>query len=83
MGSPNQHQCSSHDITSAVLRLELLLVLLVLRVEMIPLGLVQKGDKIKIIPGEKVPVDGTVIAGGSYVDESLITGQSVCETAVM
>ncbi len=51
------------------------------RVEMIPLQLVQQKDHIKIIPGEKVPVDGTVIRGSSFVDESLITGKLNCTCA--
>jgi P-type Cu2+ transporter len=38
---------------------------------------VKKGDIILIKPGEKIPVDGILISGSSYVDESLITGEPV------
>jgi len=38
---------------------------------------VKQGDIILIKPGEKIPVDGTLINGSSYVDESLITGEPV------
>jgi P-type Cu+ transporter len=43
----------------------------------IPLEQVKPGDKLRIRPGEKVPVDGTVIEGRSPVDESMITGEPI------
>ncbi|KAG2674949.1 hypothetical protein I3760_13G161800 [Carya illinoinensis] len=39
--------------------------------------LLQKNDIIKIVPGAKVPVDGTVINGQSHVNESMITGEAI------
>ena len=43
----------------------------------IPIASVQLGDKIRVRPGEKVPVDGQVVEGKSLVDESMLTGEPV------
>ena len=45
--------------------------------EDIPLEKVQPGDTLRVRPGEKVPVDGTVIDGASNVDESMVTGEPI------
>ena len=43
----------------------------------VPLDEVQVGDRLRIRPGESVPVDGVVVDGRSSVDESMITGESL------
>ncbi|MEK7545805.1 MAG: heavy metal translocating P-type ATPase [Patescibacteria group bacterium] len=43
----------------------------------VPIEEVAKGDVILVRPGEKIPVDGTVLKGSSAVDESMLTGESL------
>lgn len=45
--------------------------------EDIPLSHVHIGDALRVRPGEKVPVDGTVVEGESAVDESMLTGEPI------
>ena len=47
------------------------------REEDVPLDQVHVGDLLRVRPGEKVPVDGIVVEGRSFVDESMITGEPV------
>ena len=45
--------------------------------EDVPLDEVQPGDRLRVRPGEKIPVDGEVIEGASAVDESMVTGEPI------
>jgi Cu+-exporting ATPase len=47
------------------------------REEDVPLAAIRPGDRLRIRPGEKVPVDGTVVEGHSAVDESMISGEPI------
>jgi len=43
----------------------------------VPLDQVEPGDRLRVRPGEKVPVDGIVVEGRSAIDESMITGEAM------
>ena len=45
--------------------------------EEIDLRMVQRGDRLRVRPGEKIPVDGIVEEGESYVDESMVSGEPI------
>ena len=43
---------------------------------MVPTSTVRAGDILRVLPGERIPVDGTVVSGKCCVDESMLTGES-------
>ncbi|QBQ55164.1 copper-transporting P-type ATPase [Nitrosococcus wardiae] len=45
--------------------------------EDVPLDQIQPGDRLRVRPGEKIPVDGVVVEGSSSIDESIITGEPI------
>jgi len=47
------------------------------KTETIPLAEVKVGDVLRVRPGDKVPIDGTVAAGRSAIDESMLTGEAI------
>ncbi len=44
----------------------------------VPTSSVRAGDVLRVVPGERVPVDGVIISGKCSVDESMLTGESRC-----
>ena len=45
--------------------------------EVVPLEQVRPGDRLRVRPGEKIPVDGIVLEGQSFVDEAMVTGEPI------
>jgi P-type Cu2+ transporter len=43
----------------------------------LPLDLIQVGDWVQVLPGEQIPVDGSILQGTTTIDESMLTGESV------
>src|SRR5699024_2932715 len=45
--------------------------------EIIPAGAVRKGDRLRVLPGETVPVDGFILAGQTSINQAVMTGESL------
>ena len=45
--------------------------------EMVPAGEIRRGDTLRILPGETIPADGTIVSGETSVDQSIMTGESL------
>lgn len=52
----------------------------IIKEEEIPIAQIQIGDIVLVRPGDKIPVDGIVVGGESYVDESMINGEPIPKT---
>jgi len=47
-----------------------------LEVVSVPTSSIRKGDVLRVLPGERVPVDGEIVEGRCSLDESMLTGES-------
>ena len=47
------------------------------RISLVPLSSVSVGERVQVLPGERIPVDGRVLQGESLVDDSMLTGESL------
>lgn len=47
------------------------------REELVPAEDIQRGDVLRVLPGETIPVDGTILSGETSVDQSIMTGESL------
>ena len=45
--------------------------------ELVPVSQIEKGDLLRVLPGETIPVDGVVVSGSSSVDQAVLTGESL------
>lgn len=45
--------------------------------ELIPAEQIRQGDRLRVLPGETIPVDGTIVGGETSVDQSVLTGESL------
>lgn len=45
--------------------------------EMVPIENIRRGDLLRVLPGETIPVDGTILVGNTSIDQSVMTGESL------
>lgn len=45
--------------------------------EILPIEKIKKGDTLRVLPGERIPVDGLIVAGNTSIDQSVMTGESL------
>ncbi|MDR2549046.1 MAG: cation-translocating P-type ATPase [Desulfobulbus sp.] len=47
------------------------------REEVVPIARIRRGDVLRVLPGETIPVDGEIVAGSTSIDQSIMTGESL------
>lgn len=45
--------------------------------EVLPIEKIKKGDTLRVLPGERIPVDGLIVSGNTSIDQSVMTGESL------